>query len=243
MEVNGIAHRLTVRELMALDASECEGSATQRISATFHPYSPIDGKAALGVYTYVAVSFKVASPGSPSQRFLDLLCNAAEHSGLTPEYVTWLRSHPTCSNSGKQMPGPNFEERRRLVTASELSANVYYDGTTAGAWVALGGQVFDLNSHSVARVCGPREQMLRNMALHQDGTSFVLSILARAYPEEEVTAQLSKLSSRQREYVSAWASFLVANGCPRVGVLEGSKWECLVPQQSPVSVVPSVADR
>ena len=52
---------------------------------------------------------------------------------------------------------------------------------------------------------------------------FVLSILGRAYPSEGMRpdTDISLLSPKQRGYVASWAQFLVDNGCPRVGVLDG----------------------
>eukprot|EP00966_Prymnesium_polylepis_P317624 7338072-Prymnesium_polylepis.1 len=224
-ECNGIAHRLTAGELLALDDIEGEGYGFRRIQGTFQPYYD-DGEGVREVFTYVALPYKVASAGAPSRRYLDLLVRAAASSGLAPEYVEWLRAQPTASNSGRCMPAPSLSERRRLITPAELASRAYVEGDPPSpAWVVLGGQVFDLNAHSVAHVPSPREPMLRRMAFSQDCTLFVLSVLERAYPEERPTSAAGKVSTRQREYLAAWATFLLANGCPRVGVLEGQGWE------------------
>ena len=232
--------------------------AFERIEVPFQPYSrtATPETAPSKVFTYVALRAKVATAGLPSRRYLDLLITTACSAQLDPAYIGWLKAQPSFSVESSLMPSPSLSERCRTVTPEELRAHRYRETASASAgtwrsgsaggsgglplvpapaWVCLGGQVFDLNAHAVARAPSPREPMIRYMALSQDATAFVLRILARAYPQEEPTRALGELSERQRAHVAAWANFLVMNACPRIGVLAGADWSALLSSGSGTS--------
>ena len=199
-----------------------------------HRYGSNGGKA-FPVFTYVALPVKLASPALPSRRYRDLLVRLASENGLSEAYHDWLRSQSCLDTDDVRMPVPTPEEAQRRFGPQELEACSYNPfspqatpgGVARAVLVTMGGQVFDLGAHTVARAPGPREPMLRNMALMQDGTAFVLDILSRAYPEQggvgggDGGSSLASLNEMQRGYVAAWTQFLVSNACPRVGVLDG----------------------
>lgn len=255
MPVHGIAHRLSLHELSLLDLHEGAGHAFKRIEVTFQPYGSASIPAQpIAVWAYVCTLTKLATPGLPSRRYLDLLVQSATKSQLATEYIKWLERRDAFEFDGAKMPHPSLEEQKRVISRAELTAKSYREpengksDSLGPAWVALGGQIFDLNAHAVARAPAASEPMLRNLARRQDGTAFVLAVLARAYEDEVPPTNaglcqidLAALSRRQHAYIATWATFLVLNACPRIGVLEDSGFEKLLSgDQSPKSVTCSI---
>ena len=224
--VQGVAHRLSRKQMKVLDGFEGEGSAYERITVAFVAAAD-DGdvlgettrpSAAFEVQAYVAMPSHTVPPGLPSKRYVKLLADGAAAHGLAAEYVAAIRAQPSFDCEGIVMPQPPVGARD--VSFAELQQHGYRD---KGVWVAMGGLVFDVTSQAHARA------MLRNMS-GGDGTRFVLRMWHAAYGEGEEVARLEAahsvlveaLPTAQREYVASWAQHLVAR-YPCVGVLRETR--------------------
>ena len=225
--VQGVAHRLSRKQMKVLDGFEGEGSAYERITVAFVAAAD-DGdvlgettrpSAAFEVQAYVAMPSHTVPPGLPSKRYVKLLADGAAAHGLAAEYVAAIRAQPSFDCEGIVMPQPPVGARD--VSFAELQQHGYRD---KGVWVAMGGLVFDVTSQAHARA------MLRNMS-GGDGTRFVLRMWHAAYGEEaEEVARLEAahsvlveaLPTAQREYVASWAQHLAAR-YPCVGVLRETR--------------------
>ena len=220
--VHGIAHDLSMREIRILDkyegATGPPGATIgyNRVGATFSPYeSAADAAPAsqFEVQIYVATSARLVEPAPPSQRYLDLLLRGAVGIGLNEIYINWLRSHTTFSPDGMTMPEVPQNARLRVIRLNELGAHTYGAdaATDGGAWVAIGGQCYDVSTLALEKA------MIRNMT-GKDGTAFVLRMRDAAYCDGVPTA-LSDLSDGQWAYVASWARYLTACDCPCIGVM------------------------
>ena len=224
--VQGVAHRLSRKQMKVLDGFEGEGSAYERITVAFVAAAD-DGdvlgettrpSAAFEVQAYVAMPSHTVPPGLPSKRYVKLLADGAAAHGLAAEYVAAIRAQPSFDCEGIVMPQPPVGARD--VSFAELQQHGYRD---KGVWVAMGGLVFDVTSQAHARA------MLRNMS-GGDGTRFVLRMWHAAYGEAEEVARLEAahsvlveaLPTAQREYVASWAQHLAAR-YPCVGVLRETR--------------------
>lgn len=231
--VQGVAHRLSRKQIKVLDGFEGEGSAYERITVAFVAAVVDDDvlgettrpSASFEVQAYVAMPSHSVPPGLPSKRYVKLLADGAAAHGLAAEYVAAIRAQPSFDCAGIVMPQPPVGARD--VSFAELQQHGYRE---KGVWVAMGGLVFDVTSQAHARA------MLRNMSMSGgDGTRFVLRMWHAAYgggdagEAEEVarleaahTVLVEALPIAQREYVASWAQHLVAR-YPCVGVLRETR--------------------
>lgn len=216
VRVNGIAHRLRLRELKILDryegATGPPGSMIgyNRVMARFTPYASAAAEAPASsyeVHTYVATQAKLVEAAPPSRRYLDLIIAGAAAIGLDEAYLEWLRGHDTFCADGMAMPQVPEAAKGRTITHAALAEH----GANNGAWVAMGGQCFDASALVLEKA------MVRNMC-GQDGTAFVLRMRDAAYGDG-VPARLSELSAAQLAYVASWAAYLASHGCPCIGVM------------------------
>jgi sulfite reductase (NADPH) flavoprotein alpha-component len=229
--VQGVAHRLSRKQMKLLDGFEGEGSAYERISVAFVAAAADDDvlgettrpSASFEVQAYVAMPSHTVPPGLPSKRYVKLLADGAAAHGLAAEYLAAIRAQPSFDCEGIVMPQPPVGARD--VSFAELQQHGYRE---TGVWVAMGGLVFDVTSQAHGRA------MLRNMS-GGDGTRFVLRMWHAAYggggagEAEEVarleaahTVLVEALPTAQREYVASWAQHLVAR-YPCVGVLRETR--------------------
>mmetsp|Transcript_38583 Transcript_38583/g.88477 ORF Transcript_38583/g.88477 Transcript_38583/m.88477 type:complete len:260 (-) Transcript_38583:65-844(-) len=218
VEVHGIAHQLSMRELRVLDKYEGavgpEGAvrAYERFVAMFTPYPSKTGVplAPFEVQTYRATTALLTEAAPPSQRYLDLLVSGAAAIGLDTAYISWLRSHSTFACDGLVMPEVTADARSQIITLDELARHSY-ELDPSNVWVAMGGQCYDISKLA-------KSTMLRNMS-GQDGTLYVLRMRDAAYGDG-VPSLLTELSEKQWAYVASWAQYLVSSGCQFIGFLQ-----------------------
>ena len=112
MPVQGVAHRLSRKQMKVLDGFEGEGSAYERIVVAFvaaYDDGDVLGEttrpsAAFEVQAYVAMPSHTVPPGLPSKRYVKLLADGAAAHGLAAEYVVAIRAQPSFDCEGIVMP-------------------------------------------------------------------------------------------------------------------------------------------
>jgi hypothetical protein len=160
--VQGVAHRLSRKQMKLLDGFEGEGSAYERATVTFVAAAAAAADA-LGEMTRPSASFEVqayvakpshtAPPGLPSKRYVKLLADGASAHGLAAEYVAMIRAQPIFDCEGVSMPQPPVGARD--VSFAELQHHGYREEGVRSLLFANGGRgEAEAQSHS-PRVCVP----------------------------------------------------------------------------------------
>lgn len=95
-QVVGVAYAITPNDLAHVDLTE--GVLIGNYARVAVQVVPLDGSAGqLEAFTLTSVRRDPAL--RPSRRYMALLIEGAEHHGLPPEYVNWLRDHPAVDES------------------------------------------------------------------------------------------------------------------------------------------------
>jgi gamma-glutamylcyclotransferase (GGCT)/AIG2-like uncharacterized protein YtfP len=87
--IHGVAYQLSVEQAAFLDQSEgVPQGAYRRIEVDLE----LGDDSSLRAFTYE--SSRRTGGRKPSRRYLGLLLHGAQHHGLAPEWIAWLRDHP-----------------------------------------------------------------------------------------------------------------------------------------------------
>ena len=145
--VQGVAHRLSRKQMKLLDGFEGEGSAYERVTVTFVAAAAAAAdalgemtrpSASFEVQAYVAMPSHTAPPGLPSKRYVKLLADGAAAHGLAPEYVAAIRAQPSFDCAGVSMPQPPVGARE--VSFAELQHHGYREDGVRSLLFANGGK-------------------------------------------------------------------------------------------------------
>ena len=183
--VQGVAHRLSRKQMKLLDGFEGEGSAYERVTVTFVAAAAAAAdalgqmtrpSASFEVQAYVAMPSQTAPPGVPSKRYVKLLADGAAAHGLAPEYVAAIRAQPSFDCAGVLMPQPPVGARD--VSYAELRQHGYREEGVRSLLFANGGKgeaeaEVEAQSH-MPRTCLPYKVLRLNST----------PIKARAKPTE-----------------------------------------------------------
>ena len=183
--VQGVAHRLSRKQMKLLDGFEGEGSAYERVTVTFVAAAAAAAdalgqmtrpSASFEVQAYVAMPSHTAPPGVPSKRYVKLLADGAAAHGLAPEYVAAIRAQPSFDCAGVLMPQPPVGARD--VSYAELRQHGYREEGVRSLLFANGGKgeaeaEVEAQSH-MPRTCLPYKVLRLNST----------PIKARAKPTE-----------------------------------------------------------
>jgi len=91
----GVAYAITPEDLAHVDLTE--GVLIENYRRVAVEIEPLDGGAPFEAWTLT--SDRRDATLLPSQRYMALLIDGAEHHGLPAEYVAWLRAHPAVAES------------------------------------------------------------------------------------------------------------------------------------------------
>ena len=105
--VFGVAYAITADDLAHVDLTE--GVLIENYRRVAVEIEPLDGGAAFEAWTLTSDRRDAAL--LPSQRYMALLIDGAEHHRLPAEYVSWLRAHPAVAESPESTVARSFIDR------------------------------------------------------------------------------------------------------------------------------------
>ncbi|MFN0189989.1 MAG: gamma-glutamylcyclotransferase family protein [Bacteroidia bacterium] len=155
--VEGLLHECKDEELSSLDAMEAKGVGYDRIEVLVETKNGFKN-----AFTYVGLPAFIDNSCLPTTRYLNILIQGAEVSGLGTEYLNVLRNHPT----HKMDDYPPFEFPSKpltLFTTKTLAACPYL--------TAIAGAVFDMKGarkelESAASLFGGKDTTLFHLKRH-----------------------------------------------------------------------------
>jgi hypothetical protein len=105
--VFGVAYAITADDLAHVDLTE--GVLIENYRRVAVQIAPLDGSAAFEAWTLT--SERRDATLLPSQRYMALLIDGAEHHGLPADYLAWLRAHPAVAESPASSAARSFIDR------------------------------------------------------------------------------------------------------------------------------------